>query len=80
MANPGLQERELIKLASLASAIADALRQRGIPDPIASLTAETGIAVFKTAFERWIDESNDQDLAHVIRESVEELKLITAGA
>ena len=79
-ANPSLQERELIKLASLASAIAEALCQRGIADPIASLTAETGIAVFKTAFERWIDGSNDQDFSHLIRESVEELKLITGGA
>ena len=53
-ANPELQERELIKLASLASALADALRRRGVTDPAASLTAEAGIAVFKIAFERWI--------------------------
>ena len=32
-ANPELQERELIKLASLASAMADALRQRGVERP-----------------------------------------------
>jgi len=32
-----LQERELIKLASLAAAIAEALRQRGVKDPVASL-------------------------------------------
>src|SRR5580700_6480294 len=31
-ANPELQERELIKLASLASAIAAALRGRGVPE------------------------------------------------
>ncbi|HWE13328.1 MAG TPA: TetR family transcriptional regulator [Solirubrobacteraceae bacterium] len=77
-ANPSLQERELIKLASLASAIADTLRRRGIPDPIASLTAQTGTAVFKIAFERWVDESNDRDLPHLIRESLDELKLLTA--
>ena len=51
---PELQERELIKLASLAAALADALRRRGVTDPAASLTAEAGIAVFKIAFERWI--------------------------
>jgi len=39
-ANAELQERELIKLASLASALAEALRQRGVPGPAASLTAE----------------------------------------
>ncbi len=45
-----LQERELIKLASLASALAEALRRRGVNDPATSLTAEAGIAVFKVAF------------------------------
>ncbi len=55
-ANPELRERELIKLARLASAIADQLRRRGVSHPAASLTAEAGIAIFKTAFERWISE------------------------
>src|SRR5512133_392884 len=39
-ANPELQERELIKFASLSAALADALRARGVADPAASLTAE----------------------------------------
>jgi AcrR family transcriptional regulator len=78
-ANPELQERELIKLASLAAAIAGALRQRGIPDPAASLTAEAGIAVFKIAFERWISLDGQQDLPETIREALGELKAVTAG-
>ena len=78
-ANPELQERELIKLASLASAIAGALRQHGVLDPAASLTAEAGIAVFKIAFERWISLSDQQDLPQYIREAVDELKAVTAG-
>src|SRR5262245_58709119 len=49
-ANVELRERELIKLAALASAVAGALRDRGIPEPAASLAAETGAAVFKIAF------------------------------
>ena len=61
-ANAELRERELIKLASLASALADALRRRGVSDPATSLTAEAGIAVFKVAFERWLDEGNQKDL------------------
>ena len=56
-ANTELRERELIKLASLAGAIARALRERGVGDPAASLTAEAGIAVFRVAFERWTDDS-----------------------
>src|ERR1700726_2359029 len=38
--NAELQERELIKLASLASALAQTLRSRGVKDPTAALTAE----------------------------------------
>jgi AcrR family transcriptional regulator len=78
-ANPELRERELIKLATLASAIAGALRQRGVSEPAASLTAEAGIAVFKVAFERWVGETEDRDLPHLIRESLDELKAVTAG-
>ncbi len=78
-ANAGLQERELIKLASLASALAGALRRRGVTDPAASLTAEAGIAVFKIAFERWINETSQPDLPQLIRESLDELKAVTAG-
>ncbi len=76
--NAELQERELIKLASLASAMAEALRQRGVNEPTASLTGEAGIAIFKVAFERWTDESNDVELAQLIRDSLRELRLLTA--
>ncbi len=78
-ANPELQERELIKLASLAAAIAGALRLRGVSDLAASLTAEAGIAVFKIAFEHWITEPGESDLPRLIRESLGELKAVTAG-
>jgi AcrR family transcriptional regulator len=78
-ANPELQERELIKLASLASALADALRLRGVGDSAASLTAEAGIAAFKIAFESWVSGGTRQDLPEVIRESFNELKAVTAG-
>ena len=79
-ANPALQERELIKLAALASALAGALRRRGVTGPAASLTAEAGIAVFKIAFERWIGETGQSDLPRLIRESLDELRTVTAGA
>lgn len=78
-ANTELQERELIKLASLSAALADTLRGRGVPEPAASLTAETGIAVFKVGFERWIAESEDRAMALVMREVLAELRKVTAG-
>jgi AcrR family transcriptional regulator len=78
-ANAELQERELIKLASLSAALADTLRRRGVKDPAASLTADAGIAVFKIAFELWIDNTNHRDFRQLVRESLDELKAVTAG-
>jgi AcrR family transcriptional regulator len=78
-ANAELRERELSKLASLASAIAETLRERGVEDPAASLTAEVAIAIFRTAFERWIAEANEQTFPQIIQESVDQLKALTAG-
>jgi AcrR family transcriptional regulator len=76
--NPELRERELIKLASLAAALADTLRLRGVPDPAASLTAEAGIAVFKVAFDSWLSTSNERDLTQLIHDSLDQLRSITA--
>ena len=69
-----LRERELIKLAMFASVVAEGLRDRGIPEPTASLAAETGVAVFKVAFARWISEPGGPDLPGIIRESMAELR------
>ncbi|HZC04158.1 MAG TPA: TetR family transcriptional regulator [Ktedonobacterales bacterium] len=79
-ANPGLQERELLKRATLAEAMANALRQRGVPDPAASLAAEVGVIAFKTAYARWISEPDEPDLSRLIHESLDQLNAITAGA
>jgi AcrR family transcriptional regulator len=77
-ANAELQERELIKLASLASAVADTLRQRGVAERAAGLAAEVAIAVFKIAFERWVADPTRLDLPQIIRESLHELRAVTA--
>jgi AcrR family transcriptional regulator len=77
-ASAELQERELMKLAALSAALAGALRARGLSDAAASLTAEVGIAVFKTAVERWA-EAGDRDLAPHVREALGEVRAL-AGA
>jgi AcrR family transcriptional regulator len=79
-ASAELRERELIKLASLASALADALRRRGVKDPAATLSAEAGIAVFRVAVERWLNERGRRTLPQLIRASLADLKAVTAGA
>ncbi|NKZ07031.1 TetR/AcrR family transcriptional regulator [Actinomadura latina] len=78
-ANPELRERELVKMAAFAASLAETLRGRGVPDPAATLTAEAGIAVFKVAFERWLNAPTEQELPDFIRESLDELKSLTAA-
>jgi AcrR family transcriptional regulator len=77
-AHPELQERELIKFASLSTAIAETLRERGLEEPAASLTAEVAMAVFRTAFERWVDEANRRSFPELVRDSLDQLKAVTA--
>ncbi len=79
-ASPELQERELSKFASLSTSLADTLRGRGLGEPAATLTSELATAVFRVAFERWIEGNGDQDFPHLIRESLDQLRAVTAGA
>jgi AcrR family transcriptional regulator len=74
-ANPELQERELIKFASLSDALTNTLRDRGLGDTAASLLADAGLAVFRVAFERWTDaDADERDLPALIQDSLAELK------
>jgi AcrR family transcriptional regulator len=79
LANPGLQERELIKLARMSSAVAAALRDRGVGEPAASLAAQSGIAVFHIGFAQWIDVANTRTFSQIIIEALAALKVVTAG-
>jgi AcrR family transcriptional regulator len=76
-ANAELRERELTKHAELAAMMAGALRDRGIPEPVASLAAETGLVVYRVAFARWIA-AGQPDLPEILRESMEELRDVLA--
>lgn len=77
-ANAELRERELIKLASLSAALADALGQRGVDELAARLTAEAGMAVLKVAFERWIEGAGGRPLAQLLGECLDVLGDVTA--
>jgi hypothetical protein len=79
-AHPDLRERELVKLAVVAAEVAEALRRRGVTEPAATLAAEAGLAVFRTAFGRWIAAPGGPDLARLIAEALGELKAVAAGA
>lgn len=79
-AHADLRERELIKMAGYSADLASALRDRGVGEPTASLAAEAGIAIFKVAFTRWIAEGDRTGLASLMRESLTELRTMTAPA
>jgi AcrR family transcriptional regulator len=78
-ASPELHEREQVKLATLASALAEALRRRDVPEPAASLAAESGATIFKVAFERWTSDAGGPPLSEVIRACADELEAMTAA-
>ena len=79
-AHPALQERELLKLSSLARAMTRALTERGIDPVSAALAAETGVTVFRTAFAAWIAEGGEGPLGDVQRQMLAQLReLVAAG-
>lgn len=78
-ANPELQERELIKLASLAAAIAAALARRGVGEPAATLAADAGVAVFRVAFEEWVQGPDGVNFAALVDRSLHDLRVATAA-
>ncbi len=55
-ATPALHERELAKMASLTSALASALRNRGVDQRLALLAAQTGMAAFGQAAVYWLED------------------------
>lgn len=79
-ANPGLQERELSKLALLAMAITDALSARGVAAAPARLLAETGVVVFKVAFGQWLDDTTDRPFDLHLAESLDQLRSLATEA
>jgi AcrR family transcriptional regulator len=77
--NPELQERELIKLQTLAGAIKAALVERGVPENAAILAAQAGVTVFHVAFAHWVQQDDPAAFRRLIRELLEELRSVTAG-
>ena len=79
-ANAELRERELIKLASWASSVAETLHSRGVEEPVATLAAEVALAVFRTSFEHWTETADSPPLPDLIHESLDQLAAMHSGA
>ena len=72
-ASPELQERGRTKFAAVADALAAELVQRGSEPAIATLLGDVGVAIFRTGFDRWVDNPDSDDLATCLRETGTEL-------
>ena len=70
-----LQERGRTKFAEVSDALDAALQQRGAAPPTAGLLANVGVAIFRTAFGRWVAEPNAAALSTRVREAADELAL-----
>jgi AcrR family transcriptional regulator len=73
-ANSELQERELLKRARLAAAMADALRARGADDTNARLAAEVGVLAFSTAYARWAAAENERPFTEIAHAALRDLQ------
>jgi AcrR family transcriptional regulator len=78
-AHSELQERELLKRARLASAMAEALRGRGADDTTARLAAEMGVLAFSTAYARWAAPENRQPFTEIARAALRDLQARAAA-
>ncbi|MFI2485510.1 TetR/AcrR family transcriptional regulator [Promicromonospora kroppenstedtii] len=77
--NPALQERERHKMSVLAATLGDALRGRGIPEPAATLAAESATTVFGVSFTQWIGAGEQRSMVEIERTVLAELRNLTAA-
>jgi AcrR family transcriptional regulator len=70
VSNEQLHERELLKLAKLATAVATKLKERGVAAVPAQLAGDLAVSVFNDAFIRWIAPGETRDLVELQRESL----------
>ena len=75
-ATPALREREQAKTAALAETLAAALRDRGIPEPAASLASRVGVAAFDHAVTAWFQDPAP-GLDPLLRDTFVELSTLT---
>jgi AcrR family transcriptional regulator len=66
-ATPALQERALAKTAALVAALTDALRARGVAEPLAALCAQVGMDAYSIAIRRWRADRTDDLHTHLDR-------------
>jgi AcrR family transcriptional regulator len=79
-AYPELQERELIKMMGVASAMAAVLKERGTSASAANLAAEAGLAVLRVGFEQWVKDTKERSLLFHLRAARRQLEAVVDRA
>ncbi|MGH8967700.1 MAG: TetR family transcriptional regulator, partial [Actinomycetes bacterium] len=74
---PALRERELLKMATMTIAAQVALAERGVGEPTAGLASHSAVAVFVTAFSRWVSGATDLSLPECVDEAAAALRALT---
>jgi hypothetical protein len=74
--HPTLQERELLKFASLAEAIALAIQQHHIEPTKAAIAAQAAVAIFSLSFTIWITDGEQRSLNEIQRATIAELRSV----
>jgi len=59
-------------------AVSAALRQRGVGEPQATLAADAGMTVLRIALEQWSSGNDDRELVDVTRDTMANLRVVTA--
>jgi AcrR family transcriptional regulator len=77
-ANTELQQRTALKQVGYTAAMADALRDRGTPEPAAGVAAELGAMAFRHAYATWTEADEDVDFAELAVAALDQLR-VTAG-
>lgn len=71
--SPELRERDLLKMAQMAAAVADALARRGIPRRDATFVSRAATTIFTTAVDEWATDQG-RGLAASIQDALSDLR------
>jgi hypothetical protein len=71
--SPELRERDLLKMAQMAAAVADALARRGIPRRDATFVSQAATTVFTIAVDGWA-RAPERGLAAFIQDALNDLR------
>jgi AcrR family transcriptional regulator len=78
-ANPELKEREALKGIGLTAAMADALKQRGVPDLTSRVAAELGALAMTITYERWSNSTDGDEFGDIARRTLQQLQAAAAS-